>query len=146
MDKLIDKILNSDYGDIITHKEIGEIIEEEPGTQFYYFKISKANKKLLNKSKMLQNINRVGYKIVEPGEYCDVAVKTLIKGRDKMLHSKKIMEKAPTNKMTSLEIKRHNETYDRLSTFVANVKAGVNSVKKVSKKKEFKVTAQHERV
>lgn len=146
MNELFQKVMSMDYGETITHDEMKEIIKEEPGSQFYYFKISKVNKKLLNESKLLKNVSRVGYKIVEPGEYCDVAVSTLIKGKKKILHSKKIMEKAPTNKMTKQELNRHNQTYDRLCVVTANVEAGVKSVRKVSKKKEFSIKNQHERV
>lgn len=132
IDETIKYIMDSDYGDIITHEDMADLLELSKGSQLYYFAISRMNKTLLNKSKMLVNIPKVGYQIVKPDDYSGCAVKTYIKGVKKMKLSKKILEKAPTDLMSQEAINKHNMVYDRVCAKLANADAGVKELKKIT--------------
>lgn len=134
LDVAINYILESEYGEIITHDDMSDLLQLSKGSQLYYFAISKMNKILLNKSKMLMNIQKVGYQIVEPDNYAGCAVKTYVKGVKKMKLSKKILEKAPIELMSEEAIEKHNKVYDRVCNRLANANAGVKELKKITTK------------
>lgn len=124
------------YGEVITHKDISEIIQEPyPGPK-YSSTISKTKKVLLNDyGKIIENIVGDGYRVVRPGGYTDQALKKFKEGFKRVQNGTEILQKAPKKDMTAEELSTHREIEDRASILTAHIAGAVTEIKMLRTRK-----------
>lgn len=132
---LANYIENLEYGEVITHQKIENIIECKYGNQRYNSIVSKAKWLLLEKEKFIENIRGQGYRVVEPDKYTDESIKYLKKGFNEISKSDKIQKYAPVDLMSMQQAQVHRNVSDRLSVLKAHV-YGAKAEIKLLKKQE----------
>ncbi|MFA6282148.1 MAG: hypothetical protein WCY05_06590 [Candidatus Omnitrophota bacterium] len=121
--ELIDHAVNWGYGTMHTHEEIAEIMHLSLSTyaakQKYHNMVVRANKKLVENSRMLVNVKGKGYKVVEPDEYIHMSCKEVKKATTRFRRAYKISNYAPTEDMTPEGRRQYTVYHDRLGVLSA---------------------------
>lgn len=113
------------YGDIIEHDNISRIIEVNYPSNKYTTTIAQAKKILEKDGFFLESIPGTGYKIVQPGDVVNHALKHYKRGFNEMKKGYDTIAYAPTNDMTPEERAAHRRVSDRVVT----LNAAMNGVK-----------------
>lgn len=132
--KLIDAISSMDYGNSITHSEIGRIIDEKYGTRGYNDIVSDVRKKLPNLGKMIENSRGVGYQVVNPDDYVNIAVKKVIAGGKRITEGGNILRNTPVKNMSKDGYKRYCDVSDRMRVLEASIAGATVEVKMLERK------------
>ena len=140
---LAEWISKLDYGDIIRHSEIANIIKEVYKTTKYYSIVSKAEKLLANMNgKRIENIPGVGYRMLEPGKYTNHALKYFKRGFNDISKGTDTLEKAPTKDMTADELDTYRQVNDRAVLLNAHMRDAVVELRTLSRK-EHPMAVEH---
>ena len=131
--ELLEVALTWEYGSIHSHEEIAKIMYLNPLHNKYYQMVRRANEELIDKGKMLVNVNKVGYQVVKPDEYLNVATKTFVQGKRRIHKANRILTFAPTELMTEGARKSLLNVRDRIQAFDAYIQGGVKEVKLLQK-------------
>lgn len=111
---LVEAIKDLQYGDIIPHTHLAQIINEEYGTHRYRSLINKAKKILENQYGIfLKSVHGEGYKIVEPDDTTDVSLGHYKRGFKAMNKGYKALKNAPVSQMTTAGRERYRKVADR---------------------------------
>lgn len=132
---LAEKIEGLCYGDIITHKEISEIIEEEYPSNRYRTTISKTRKILLKNGVCLESIIGDGYRVVEPDNFVDQSLKHYKRSFNEMQKGYDVLEYAPTKDMTPEGRNTYRRVHDRAITLTAAMKGASVELKTLGRKR-----------
>lgn len=84
VEKLVNYIVEKDYGTVIFHQEIANLLGVQYGSQQYSSIVQRAKKKLLEAGKMIDCVRKTGYEIIMPDNYTNSAVKALSDGAKKI--------------------------------------------------------------
>lgn len=132
---LAEKIATLNYGDIITHKQIAEVIKEEYPSTKYSSTIQKARKILLKQyGKIIENIVGDGYRVVQPDSFVDHSLKHYKRGFKEMQKGYDTLSCAPTKDMTPEGREIYRRVNDRAVTLAASMKGASVELKMLSKK------------
>lgn len=136
VEKLVNYIVDKDYGTIIYHQEIANLLGVQYGSHQYSSIVQRAKKKLLEAGKMIDCVRKTGYEIIMPDNYTNCAVKSLSDGAKKIDKGSKIMDSAPVQKMSSAGLESYNLVNDRLHLVRAAIAGAVVEVNMLSQKRQ----------
>ena len=133
---LAEEIAKRDYGSVITHFEISEIIHESYPSQKYITVIQQAKKILTGKyGKILESIRGDGYRIIEPDDYVNDSLRHYKKGFNEIKKGTQTLEHAPQDKMSPEARTTYRQVSDRSRMLYASLKGAVVEIKTLSEKK-----------
>lgn len=132
---LAEKICTLNYGDILFHYQIAEIINESYPSNRYTSTIAKARKILLKKGIVLENIIGDGYRVLEPDNFVDQSLKHYKRGFNEMQKGYDTLEHAPTKGMTKEGLEAYRRVHDRAITINAAMKGVAVELKTLGEKK-----------
>lgn len=133
---LAERINELNYGDVLTHKQIASLIEEDYPSNKYTSTIAKAKKLLLKKyNKTLECVIGDGYKIVRPGDFVQQSLKHYKRGFNEMGKGYDILEHAPIKDMSKEEIETYRRVHDRSITLAAAMKGASIELKTLGEKR-----------
>lgn len=133
---LAETILNSGYGEVITHKEIEKIIGIPRKNEHKYCQIIQAAKKILlyQYGKKLESIRGVGYRFVKPGDYVSNSLGHYKRGFREIKKGKDTLDLAPVNDMTAEERATYTCVHDRSIILHASMEGAMCELKTLGKK------------
>jgi hypothetical protein len=132
---LADKIKELNYGDIIFHNQIAEIIDEKYPSNKYTSTIAKARKILLKNGICLENVVGDGYRVVEPDNFVDHSLKHYKRGFNEMQKGYDTLTYAPTKDMTPEGRETYRRVNDRAVTLAAAMKGVSVELKTLGQKR-----------
>lgn len=132
---LVEEIEKLQYGDIISHKQIANVIEEEYPSNKYSSTIAKTKKILLKKGICLENIIGDGYRVLEPDNFVHQSLKHYKRGFNEMQKGYDTLEYAPTKNMTQEGRDTYRRVHDRAITLTAAMKGASVELKTLGQKK-----------
>ena len=118
---LAEEIEKLNYGTVILHTQISDMIHEEYPSNKYTSTISKARKILLKKGIVLESIIGDGYRIVEPDNVVNQSLKHYKRGFNEMQKGYDTLEYAPTKDMTPEGRETYRRIHDRSITLAATL-------------------------
>lgn len=132
---LVESIKDLQYGDIIPHTHLAQMIDEEYGTSHYRSLITKAKKILENQYGIfLKSVHGEGYKIVEPDETTDVSLGHYKRGFRAMNKGYKSLKNAPLSQMSDVGRERHRKVADRAELLHASMQGVRVELKTLARK------------
>lgn len=145
VEKLVNYIMNKEYGDIIYHQEIASLLGMQYGSHQYRSTVNAAKKKLLEAGKMIDCVRKSGYKVLEPDNYTDSSVKEVVAGARRIDKGAKIMRHAPVKDMSSVGLESYNRVNDRLHILQAAIAGSKVEITMLSQKREhpLSITSGH---
>lgn len=132
---LVEKIRELNYGDIIKHEQIADVICEKYPSNKYTFIIGKAKKILINNGIYLENIIGDGYRVVEPDNVVSHSLKHYKRGFNEMNKGYKTLINAPVKDMSESGRAIHRRVYDRAITLNAAMNGAAVELKTLGSKK-----------
>lgn len=133
---LAEKINELNYGDVITHQQISDLIEEDYPSNKYTSTIAKAKKILLKKySKTIENIVGDGYRVVSPGDFVQQSLKHYRRGFTEMQKGYDTLEYAPIKDMSKEDLNTYRRVHDRAITLQAAIKGVSVELRTLGQKK-----------
>lgn len=132
---LAEKIQTLHYGDIITHDQIANSIDECYPSNKYTTIISKTRKILQKHGIFLENIIGDGYRIVEPDNVVNQSLKHYKRGFNEMQKGYETLEYAPTKDMTPEGRDTYRRVHDRAITLTAAMKGASVELKTLGERK-----------
>lgn len=133
---LAEKINTLNYGDIITHIQISEVIMEKYPSSKYSTEISKTRKILLKKyGKIIENISGDGYRVVMPDNYVDNSMKHYKRGFNEMQKGYDTLSHAPIKDMSKEGLQTYRRVNDRAVILAASLKGVSVELKMLSERK-----------
>lgn len=98
---LAEKLMEMNYGDIIKHEQIAEVINVKYPSNTYTSTIAKTRRILLKNGRCLENIVGDGYRILQPDGFVDHSLKHYKRGFNEMKKGYETLVNAPTKDMTT---------------------------------------------
>jgi len=132
---LVDKIFTMNYGDTITHAEIAQITGLPRYSSKYRSIVSRAKSQLQSEGKMIANVWKVGYRVVNPDEYSQQAISRIVSGGRRITAGKQVLQDAPVAKMTVEGRRTHQLVYDRTMILEAAVVGATTEVRMLGHKR-----------
>lgn len=132
---LAKKIQTLHYGDIITHRQIADSINENYPSNKYTTIISKTRKILKKHGIFLESIVGDGYRIVEPDNVVNQSLKHYKRGFHEMQKGYETLEYAPTKDMTPEGRDTYRRVHDRAITLTAAMKGASVELKTLGERK-----------
>lgn len=132
---LAEKINELNYGDIITHQQIADVIEEDYPSNKYTSTIAKARKILLKKyNKAIENIIGDGYRITNPDDFVQQSLKHYKRGFNEMQKGYDHLENAPIKDMTPEGLNAYRRVHDRAIILQASMRGTSVELKSLAKR------------
>ena len=132
---LAEKIKTLNYGDIVTHEQISEAIEESYSSNKYRSTVQKARKILEKDGIYLESIVGDGYRIVEPDNVVKHSLKHYKRGFNEMQKGYDTLVNAPVKNMSAEGKETYRRVYDRAVTLSASMKGAAVELKTLGKSK-----------
>lgn len=133
---LAEKINSLNYGDVLTHKQISALIEEDYPSGRYSSTIAKARKIMLKKyNRTIECIVGDGYRVVNPDNFVQQSLKHYKRGFNEMQKGYDTLEYAPTKDMTQEGRDTYRRIHDRAITLAAAMKGVSVELKTLGQKK-----------
>jgi biotin operon repressor len=114
-----DKIMESDYGNVISHQELSYLLNEAGGTNKYNSAVEKAKKHLIPKGKYIESIRGKGYRVVLPDDYSKITVQSFAKGARQIQKGYDIITYAPADRMSIPAQIQHRSILDKANAIKA---------------------------
>lgn len=120
---LAEKISKLEYGGVISHSDIANIIGEEYKTPKYSQTVTKARRILQRKyGRQIESIRGDGYRVVKPGDYVNHSLKHYKRGFKEMQKGADVLQTAPTKDMNAEELATYRRVNDRAVLLQASIK------------------------
>lgn len=132
---LVDKFLTMEYGDTLEHYKIEAIINLRQKDRDYQSVIQAAKKQLEEMGRTVKCTRKVGYQLVMPDEYSDLAAHYVQDATKRIRHSKRILDHAPEDKMTPEGRDMYRHMKDRMTTLAAFMQGARTEVRELTAKK-----------
>ena len=133
---LAEKIATLNYGDVITHQQISQVIQENYPSTKYSSTIQKTKKILLKKyGKVIENIVGDGYRVVMPDDFVNHSLKHYKRGFNEMQKGHDTLSYAPTKDMTQEGREIYRRVNDRAITLAATMKGVSVELKMLGRRK-----------
>lgn len=133
---LIEAIMSLNYGDVITHKIISEIIEEPYPSVKYNSVVQKVRKSLLKDySRCIEAIFGEGYRVVQPDDFVNQSLKHYKKGFKEIQKGSDTLTHAPVSDMTEEGKTVYRRVHDRTVILNASLQGAKVELKKLSERK-----------
>ena len=118
---LYEMILGLNYGDMLSHDRIANILNQTYNTNKYRSDVNKVKKALLKEGKQIESIHRLGYRVAYPGNYTNMSVAKISKGAREIQRGYDIAVYAPLEAMNEIERTVHRDYLDKLTFIHASV-------------------------
>jgi hypothetical protein len=143
---LAETINGLQYGDVLLHTSISEIIKEPYGSTRYRSTIQKAKKILLNNfGKTIESVIGDGYRVVNPDDFVDDSLRQYKRGFKAMQKGADILKKAPVNQMSEEGRERYRRVYDRAVILEASLKGESVTLRSLATKKKHPMALENVR-
>lgn len=116
---LAEKLMEMNYGDIIKHEQIAEVINVKYPSNTYTSTIAKTRRILLKNGRCLENIVGDGYRILQPDGFVDHSLKHYKRGFNEMKKGYETLVNAPTKDITTEGRNTYRRVHDRAVTLDA---------------------------
>lgn len=141
---LAEKISELNYGDVITHQQISDLIEENYPSNKYTSTIAKARKILLkNYNKTIENIIGDGYRVVNPDDFVGQSLKHYKRGFNEMQKGYGTLIHAPVQDMTVEGRDIYQKIYDRTIILNAAMKGASVELKTLAGKRSHPLAPEN---
>ncbi len=132
---LAEEFMKLNYGDVITHEDIANIIQcPYPGKE-YASKVGQAIKFLWKKySRRVKCVRGVGYRVIVPDEYVNESLNSYMSGVRKIKEGTDIINYSPVKDMTPEGREAHRRISDKAMEFNAAVQGSFVELKLLGKK------------
>lgn len=141
---LIEAIMSLNYGDVITHKIISEIIEEPYPSVKYNSVVQKVRKSLLKDySRCIEAIFGEGYRVVQPDDFVNQSLKHYKKGFKEIQKGSDTLTHAPVSDMTEEGKTVYRRVHDRTVILNASLQGAKVELKKVKREKTPVCSREH---
>lgn len=134
--KLVEIFCDMQYGDLMLHLEIEEIVGESRKTSQYTGIVNAASKKLLSSGKMIENVRGVGYRLVLPDEYTKASAKCVVSGGRRIDQGAKILMNAPVKEMSIFGAQTYRNVCDRVTILQASIAGATVEINRLSNRKK----------
>lgn len=132
---LAENLSTMDYGTVINHDQIAQMIDEPYPSSKYSSTVTAAKKILLRDyGKVIENIKKTGYRVVQPDNYTDASMKHFRRGFKAMKRGTDTLASAPTKDMTQEGRETYRRVYDRVVTLQASMNGVKAELKTLTKK------------
>lgn len=125
-------IAGREYGDVLPHQDLAVLLGVPPKCTEYYNLVQRLNTRLLRKSKVLENVRGIGYRIVEPDNYTDLALDHFSRAAKQVRKATRVMKFAPVDKMSENGRVRFNDTSDQAVKLRASFLHGLETTKSIA--------------
>lgn len=133
---LIEAIMSLNYGDVITHKVISDIIEEPYPSVKYNSVVQKVRKSLLKDySRCIEAIFGEGYRVVQPDDFVNQSLKHYKRGFKEIQKGSDTLTYAPVSDMTEEGKTVYRRVHDRTVILNASLQGAKVELKKLSERK-----------
>ena len=133
---LIEAIMSLNYGDVVTHKIIADIIEEPYPSTKYNSIVQKAKKSLLKDyNRCIEAIFGEGYRVVQPDDFVNHSLKHYKKGFKAIQKGSDTLTYAPVSDMTEEGKTVYRRVHDRAVILNASLQGAKVELKKLSERK-----------
>lgn len=133
---LIEAIMSLNYGDVITHKVISDIIEEPYPSAKYNSIVQKARRSLLKDcSRCIEAIFGEGYRVVQPDDFVSHSLKHYKRGFKEIQKGSDTLAYAPVSDMTEEGKTVYRRVHDRTVILNASLQGAKVELKKLSERK-----------
>lgn len=123
---LADSIASLNYGDIIDHEQIEQLLGCDKESSAYANAVSKAKKKLRREHSLaIESIRGVGYRVVKPDDYTEYALGYYKRGIHTMENGRDYLRNAPTRDMSP----EARETFRRVNDRAVILEASMRGVR-----------------
>jgi hypothetical protein len=133
-EELCNRIKSMQYGETILHDEIKNIVGEKSRTTKYFSIVGKAQALLLKEGKALQNVRDIGYKVLNPDDYTDAAIREYRLGFRRLTAGENLLIAAPESDMSDEGRKNYREVSDKARALHASLAGGIVELKLLNKK------------
>lgn len=143
---LAETISKLNYGDVLKHSTIANIIQEDYPSPKYTSTIAKVKKILLNKyNRCIESIVGDGYRVVKPDDYVNHSLRYYKRGFNEMKKGADTLQHAPVKDMSDEGRVVFRRVYDRAVILNASLKGASVELKSLSDKKKhpFALNATH---
>ena len=131
---LAEEIKKMNYGDILSHELISNIIKVEYPSNAYRTTISKTKNLLKEHGYFLESIIGDGYRIVEPDNVVNHSLKHYKRGFNELGKGYETLRNAPAKHMSKEGLEVYRRISDRAVTLNAAMKGASVELKTLSKK------------
>ena len=145
INKIVEAFLSKNYGETIEHFKLATLIEESVGSWEYRYIVKRAEKKLLDCGRMIENVRGAGYRVVNPDEYSSQSAKCVMSGARKINKGSKILLNAPVKDMSAEGVQAYNAITDRMKILQAAVSGARVEINMLSSKRENPLKQMTER-
>ena len=114
VDKLVARFSEMNYGDMLDHCEISNIIGYKYRSAAYKSIVRQAQKILDVSGHMIVSVPGIGYKVCHPDNYTREGVRYVRQGARRIDKGTKIINHAPVNDMSPTAREIHNRVNDRM--------------------------------
>lgn len=133
---LVEAISALQYGDIIKHDAIAELIETPYKSAKYNSIITQAKKKLLKEHGIvIENIRGDGYRLINPDDFTQASLRHYKRGFREMQKGSDTLEYAPVKNMTQEGRDTYRRVYDRSVTLQAALNGAKVELKTLGEKR-----------
>lgn len=123
------------YGEVVTHSVISSMIEENYPSQKYNSIMQKVKKVLLNEyGKELECIRGNGYRIVNPDDYVNHALRHYKRGFNEFNKGANTLKHAPVKDMSEEGRETFRRVNDRSTILNASMKGAIVELRELGKK------------
>ena len=132
---LSEEFMKLNYGDILKHEDIAQIIQSDYPSRDYQVQVGLALKHLWKKyQRKVKNVRKVGYRVIVPDEYTNETLNCYLSGVQKIKEGTDIMNYAPVNSMTQEGREAYRRVQDKALAFNASVQGSIVELKLLGKK------------
>lgn len=133
---LAEMIINLEYGEVITHTTISQVIQEIYPSQRYMSTVQKTKKILLNDyGRILESIRGDGYRVVKPDDYVNHSLRHYKRGFNEFQKGSDTLTHAPIKDMSDEGRNAYRRVNDRATLLQATIKGAVVELKTLGEKK-----------
>lgn len=137
---IVSKIQSMDYGDTIPHQNLAADLGVEYGSTDYSFAVSRIKHECLEHGKMLENVFKIGYRITAPDDYSGRALRQYKQGARRISRGQKILDYAPTEKMSQDGLTQYRNIKDRSSALAAHLSGAIVELRLLQKQHPLKLS------
>lgn len=138
--KVVGQIQAMDYGDTLTHQQLAADMGIRYPSCDYRSAISRLQRECLESGKMLECIIKVGYRITAPDDYSSRALRQYRQGARRISKGQKILDYAPTEKMTPEGLAGYRKIKDRSSALAAHLSGAIVELRLLQKNHPLKIS------
>lgn len=145
IERVSHEIAGEEYGKILSHIELARMLEQDPCSRAYYGAIARVNKVLTEQGKMIENIHKLGYRIVRPDDYSTHALSRYKQGARAISKGERVLRYAPVQDMSESGRIEYRAITDRAFALRAHMEGAIVELKLISRKHPLRECSRDDR-